>query len=304
MSSASTTSSPQPPLPTTVNGNLPCRRCSYNLRTLSTLGSCPECSAPVHMSLQPELICWSDPAWAAKLALAMRLIFLGVIPFFISDKLARFPSLLGRWQIGLFLQAAGTLLISGGFWLLATPDPSGIGEAEYGWLRKASRFVAGLWLLEGFVSSILEFCLPSLPLYRLLYLTAGGPAGLAGLLGLAAPLRYLGKLAQRIPDDALARRAFTLSFLLPITLCLFRISFYFFFAFPLLRRSPAVWVMLGILFVLAFTASIFAWRTIAIVNRLAKALRRQAELSESAWTPFSSDPGSGTLNRHTTAKLR
>src|SRR5882724_5427937 len=60
--------------PASLNQNLPCLRCGYNLRTLSIDARCPECSTPVASSLNPAPLRYEDPSWTSILALAMGLL--------------------------------------------------------------------------------------------------------------------------------------------------------------------------------------------------------------------------------------
>jgi hypothetical protein len=46
----------------TVVARLTCRRCQYNLRTLSLSGRCPECGLSVGFSAETQQITLSDPA--------------------------------------------------------------------------------------------------------------------------------------------------------------------------------------------------------------------------------------------------
>lgn len=68
--------SPSILLPVSLDHNLPCLRCGYNLRTLSPDARCPECSTPIAASLNPALLRYDDPAWTSILALACGLILI------------------------------------------------------------------------------------------------------------------------------------------------------------------------------------------------------------------------------------
>jgi hypothetical protein len=63
------------PMPS-LDHNLPCLHCGYNLRTLSTDARCPECSAPIAASLNPALLRYEDPSWTSTLSLSMGLLLL------------------------------------------------------------------------------------------------------------------------------------------------------------------------------------------------------------------------------------
>jgi hypothetical protein len=51
-----------PPAASTVDYDLPCAQCGYNLRTLAHASRCPECATPVAVSLAPNPMAHADPA--------------------------------------------------------------------------------------------------------------------------------------------------------------------------------------------------------------------------------------------------
>src|SRR5688500_6889706 len=62
-----------------VAADVPCRRCSYNVRGLSVYGRCPECGTPVGVSVHGDLLRFSDPRWLQRLAQGATLLFWGII---------------------------------------------------------------------------------------------------------------------------------------------------------------------------------------------------------------------------------
>jgi hypothetical protein len=64
-------------IPTTLDRDLFCFACGYNLRGLSSEGSCPECAAPVSKSVQGEtLAAAADPRWLRRLRIGIVLLLL------------------------------------------------------------------------------------------------------------------------------------------------------------------------------------------------------------------------------------
>ena len=55
-----------------------CVTCGYDLRSLPTEGSCPECGSRIELSLPGDLLSRSDPAWVARLARGQSLLVFGV----------------------------------------------------------------------------------------------------------------------------------------------------------------------------------------------------------------------------------
>jgi hypothetical protein len=215
--------SASPTSPLIVTDDIPCRKCSYNLRTQPTSGQCPECGTPVAVSIFGNLLRFSDPAWVTTLGNGARYILVGIFIIIAvvfcgaiaggiagATNPANMRSLQAVIQL---LSLGGSILMLIGSWLLTEPDPSGIGENEYGTARKVIRIT----LLIQLASVPLNFAsqatvLP--PAGRQLILAVSGLVSIVGIVGLIAQLQYLGKLAIRIPDESLATRANFLKFAL------------------------------------------------------------------------------------------
>jgi hypothetical protein len=63
-----------------VVSDIPCRKCGYNLRGLHIDGRCRECGRAVGLSVQGDLLRFSDPGWLRKLQRGARLIIWGSYP--------------------------------------------------------------------------------------------------------------------------------------------------------------------------------------------------------------------------------
>jgi hypothetical protein len=199
----------EPSPPTTVDHDVPCRKCSYNLRGLSTDGRCPECGQPVGLSITGDLLRYSDPDWVAKLRKGINLILTGIVVMIVGVLLVVALGIVARVRgdvEGQIIGMLANLLIVIGSWLLTEPDPSGLGEREYGTPRKIIRIT----LLIGLANGALNFGAARLTIPNelgliLALINIGG--AIASVVGTFAQLLYLKKLARRIPSEALEERA-------------------------------------------------------------------------------------------------
>jgi hypothetical protein len=189
-----------------VTADVPCRKCSYNIRGLAVHGRCPECGTPVGVSIHGDLLRFSDPRWLQSLARGAALLFWGIILgigfAFVAGLLAH---ALGQGLVQLVGLAGGLVQLYGA-WLLTEPDPSGIGEDRYGTARKVIRVSLIVGLGQNLFNLIASQGRMSQDVL-LMIAAVGLVAGLIGLVGQFALLRYLERLALRIPDNDLSARA-------------------------------------------------------------------------------------------------
>jgi hypothetical protein len=204
---------PIPVLPINENGivtaDVPCRGCSYNVRGLSQDGKCPECGTPVGLSIRGNLLCYSDPAWVEKLLKGIDLILWGLLASVVASGLgvgivfAMGPRGTPFFQgITILASAVGVI----GAWLLTSPDPGTEEQSQVVTARKIVRFA----LLFGVAESILTMWSErehAHPFVGALIGVALILAAMVTVVGEVARLYYLKKLAMRIPDTALAKRA-------------------------------------------------------------------------------------------------
>ena len=158
---------PIPSGPTTVTADIPCRKCGYNLRGLSTDARCPECGIAVAASVSGDLLRFCDPEWVKLLARGTQMISLGVALAFFLDisNIATTLTIRNRApSINSLAVLAGNVLIVIGSWWLTTPDPSGIGEDKYGTVRKIIRITLVIGIVNGLIT--LATSLTTLPPVR------------------------------------------------------------------------------------------------------------------------------------------
>jgi len=266
-------------------GDVWCRKCGYNLRAADPGGRCPECGSPVAVSARPELLRFADPAWVATLATGVRFILWGTLVAAVVT--AAGLSAFGESLLGGLVTIAGGLVHFYGAWLLTAPNPSTFGRDETLTTRKVVR----LALATGLVGTFLHTILVGAPLPA--FVLAGLPilavaSQLAEATGEFARFRYLAFLAERVPDEHLARRARQLGgwfagCLLAMTLGAGAAALLG-LAVPASALPPALPAIaiaaafgVGIVLVVVMIWSLF------VQYRLGKAFRAQAVLARQAW---------------------
>jgi hypothetical protein len=207
----------------------PCRRCGYNLRGLPHAGLCPECATPVALSVASNLLRHADPEWLAKLVLGLRVTFwggaIGLMAF-----LSR-SCLVGRGLASALIDSAAGLALVYGAWLITAPDPAAIDHDRYVAARKVTRVALAIGACGNF---IVYFAPPSL-----LVAVLAACAGVAISIGEFTKLDCLRRLALRVPDERLARRARIVRWVFPAAnLARVTASGLIAFSFLVRRRPP------------------------------------------------------------------
>jgi hypothetical protein len=289
----------------TLSQDVKCRRCGYNLRGLHHAGRCPECGTPVGLSCHGDLLRFADPLWLDKLARGALLIVWGVlISIVVRVGGGTILALTGAPMLTPMLGVLASIVGLYGAWLLTEPDPSGIGEDRYVSDRRIVRFA----LATGIGAQVLQLVMPmthTMPMtYFPLMMVVSVLVVLAGLIGIVgefAKLTYFHKLALRIPDIVLSRRARKLRWAMAITLGSIVVLGGLAAALGLsggttgLRLlGPGVAGLACLAGVGGIAYLIVALLVLILTYRLSKEFRRQAQIARMTWAAAESERGSAS----------
>ena len=185
-----------------------CRRCGYDLRGLSADGRCPECGTPVRLALGSELLAFCDPQWIARVrtgAVAVLSGLAGIVALTFAFLVLRFHGFLGA-----LLAFAFPSLVAIGTWMMTEADPGEAGGRQ----TAVERWTARLALAAALAWQAVVLVLSSSDAGSII--SAAGraldvPLSLLRAAGEWAMYMYAGRLAMRVPDPLLARRARSLA---------------------------------------------------------------------------------------------
>jgi len=208
------------PIPSeAIDSDTPCRRCGYNLRGLFTDGQCPECGTLVRLALRQDLLEHSDPAWLDSLrhGIVWMLWYMGVMVVFVVTYVILLTHKV-RFSASpvTILSTVIALMYAWGRYLATKPDPSGLGEADYGRVRKLVRVTILISLMSLVLSAVRTAAL-TVPELMTVITVLGAIAETVAIVGLFAQLHYFEKLTLRIPDAGLSQRSRFLKFAMGIS---------------------------------------------------------------------------------------
>lgn len=185
-----------------------CRRCGYDLRRLAADTRCPECGTPVKLALASELLVFCDPQWIARVQRGAVAVFgglVGIVALAFAFLVLRFHGFLGA-----FLAFALPSLMAVGTWMMTEADPGGLADRQ----ATVERWMARLGLAAAVAWQAVVLVLSSSDAGNVI--SAAGqvlnvPMSLLRAAGEWAMYMYAGRLAMRVPDPLLARRARSLA---------------------------------------------------------------------------------------------
>lgn len=205
--------SPAPADTGSLDYDLPCRHCGYNLRGLDVSRACPECGTAVGRSLLGDQLRYSDPQWVSLLAKGANLILwsvlvrllLGIVGFFAGITAATSGAQTVVFQhVMVYVSVIPALMSLAGVWLVTSPEPGVIEQANLP-LRNLLRFAAVFSFVIGMMR--IGIAGEGLPVRGWGIIAIFG--GIIGLIGYVALFVFARRLALRVPDYDLARQTKT-----------------------------------------------------------------------------------------------
>ncbi len=197
----------------TIDHDLPCTICGYNLRGLQTAGACPECGTDVGRSLQGDLLKFADQSWlggvyngtrllgGANLLLVICLLAFILVPFLtLSSQSTGTAAIVATVFVTVLrvLLPATILFTMIGVWLITRQEPRLYLAEEV----TSSRIFARASVLLMLISCALAYVYPGMlrPYVRVVML-------ISFVVALMSCLRHLAAIGRRIPEQKLVEQA-------------------------------------------------------------------------------------------------
>jgi hypothetical protein len=197
-----------------VTVDVSCHRCAYNLRGLSRAGRCPECGAPIEVSLAGDALRFADPEWLAAMArgAAIGETFLRVL-------VGCGYIILLTWALSFFgvngqvvrdvtvalIVAAGMVTLFVSAWRISVPHPLLLEKESWHAPRRLIRYAIIGGICVGGAGATLYAARTGGLWFGSLLL--GAPFGLLSMVGAYGTGRYCGDLAGRAGNNFVVHRA-------------------------------------------------------------------------------------------------
>ena len=141
----------------TLDSELACGQCGYDLRGLPSTGDCPECGTPIRQTLAGEALEWASRPWQRRVRLGCLLVLAGQ-----ACLAAGFLAHLAHGGDVLLVFAPSAIAIcAAGAWLIASPGPRTDVSSHDRFCRRALRVAAP--------APVVAFALPVAPLPVMLF---------------------------------------------------------------------------------------------------------------------------------------
>jgi hypothetical protein len=252
-----------------LDEDISCRKCGYNLHSLSLSAQCPECGTAVGRSLQGDFLRFAEPGWVRSLVSGVNWIAIGIIVGAVAVGLIGGMRLDRRWMI--FTQIAVSLIALVGYWKVTTPDPAGLEDSA----KLTARKLVRICQIAGLVILLLNLLVPKGSSdWSLILALASTPIGIISMI---AVFTYAAHLALRIPDEKMARHCRIVMWGLMILMV----------AALLLAIAMATTGVSGAIGVSGCAISLgyllFALWALRLIERYRKAFKKAAQLAAATW---------------------
>lgn len=192
----------------TIQQDLPCSRCGYNLRGLTLNMACPECSTPVGSSVHGDLLAYADPDWLDKLRRgtllklwSMLLAVIAVLVVYIAFKLG-IRQQIELILIELILSLPTTVLGLWAVFLITAQEPRISLQEDSISLRRIVRVCAVIGMFEELSKNAVESLGDRARTVAVVVYAIAMSLSIVALFG---EFVYYRRFARRIPDESLAR---------------------------------------------------------------------------------------------------
>jgi len=238
------------------------------------------------------LISFSDPEWIGRLLRGVRFVLFYTLVTIALTSLYM-VMLLVHHQVAVMVvrlvQLGGYFIYVYGTWYMTMPDPGGLGEEAYGRSRKIVRIA----LAASAISQLLNLAqtawnfLPEVELAARIVRTV---CSFIVLVGTLAMLDYLSKLAARIPDEFLIRRARFLKLAIGIPYAALLVIILAIEFFVKSRTKPMMTTFGCSLLLIIILLLIFGTQFLLMLARFVKQLITQLKVARENWRGSGSVP--------------
>ncbi|MCH8252839.1 MAG: serine/threonine protein kinase, partial [Planctomycetes bacterium] len=209
----------------TLELDVPCVHCNYNLRGPQGDAKCPECGAFISESTRPDRLMFANPRWLSRIMLGVAVSGAAVasIPVFVLLSVSlvllvnapdsKWVGTASDWSAALLSFAVVAALVVGVV-LATTAQPDGASKQDARAARSEAR-------LRTAARAGCLVCIAGALVFKIVYASAAWSAPIAevlhaialallltgGLVGVVGFLGYLSRLADRVPNVKLAKEA-------------------------------------------------------------------------------------------------
>lgn len=193
---------------TTINCDLPCQRCGYNVRGLSSDSACPECNAPIIAAVYADRMECADPVWLGKLTSGVNNLLLAGLVILIATPVLQVLEWLSipeivLWLMGFASASAFSAFACVGAWQLGTPNQRVAADENHLSHRRIFRSIVPSSAIT--VLSVIPLYFSYVPGALAIVLSLGAPIGLLGAISAWSYGQYMQDLATRVGDDVASR---------------------------------------------------------------------------------------------------